>query len=129
MGFRDALFDHLSYVKWGFGVRGGRWVIAPSELVSLVCGFRLFYFAGCLYRKEPGEFFFSAFDLLCFNYDFFIHLFLWILISGLGSHSWSFVLCNILHSVGGIFCCNFLLVVVGFGYLVGIHLTQAPGGV
>lgn len=58
LGFRDTLFFyHLSYVKWGFG--GTRREMGHcSELVVSFVVFMSFYFAGCLHRKEPEEFFF-----------------------------------------------------------------------
>lgn len=47
LGFRDTLFffDRLSYVKWGFGVRGGH---CSERAGSLVCGFHVFLLCGLL---------------------------------------------------------------------------------
>lgn len=76
---RHSFFDHLSYVKWGFGVRGGRWLIAPSELVVSFAIFMSFFFTlRVAYIEKKRRSFFLAFVLLCFNYDSFIHFFLFV---------------------------------------------------
>lgn len=81
---------------------------------SLVCDLCLFFFTlRVAYIEKKRRSFFLAFVLLCFNYDSFIHFFLFVFFTIVSAEQdWAVtlgfsILCNILHSVGGIFYRNF----------------------